>query len=220
MYCKSILQCEEVASCMLSDRIHDTLFAVHNLVSILQSVLALLDSGQTQASSTWWQVLAPLRRVSPAYEREVEAVFALIAYEAPAESPLQHLVSDRAREAVADVVNAAILLDAQRAARAAAIAAETGAKMLDLLCQAALAHACCFGRQERSRGRQAANENPGETPMPRAHTATTTVHSAVRLLSSSIHVGRLPTGMCTRHRLCMVRKVSKRICSLSCVRPT
>ena len=43
-------------------------------------------------------MLAPLRRVSPAYEREVEAVFALIAYEAPAESPLQHLIGDRARE--------------------------------------------------------------------------------------------------------------------------
>ena len=73
------------------------------------------------------QVLSPLRRVSPAYEREVEAVFALIAYEMPSESPLQHLVGDRAREAVADIVNAAILLDAQRSARAAAIATETGA---------------------------------------------------------------------------------------------
>ena len=83
------------------------------------------------------QVLAPLRRVSAAYEREVEAVFALIAYEAPAESPLQHLVGDRAREAVADVVNAAILLDAQRSARAAAIAAETGVG----LCAARLSRA-------------------------------------------------------------------------------
>ena len=71
-------------------------------------------------------MLAPLRRVSPAYEREVESVFALVAYESPADSPLQQLVSDREREAVADLVNAAILLDAQRTARAAAIAAETG----------------------------------------------------------------------------------------------
>ena len=50
--------------------------------------------------------------------------------------PLQHLVGDRAREAVADVVNAAILLDAQRTARAAAIAAETGARH----CSAHLVH--------------------------------------------------------------------------------
>ena len=57
-------------------------------------------------------MLAPLRRVSPAYEREVESVFALVAYESPAESPLQNLVSDRERESVADLVNAAILLDA------------------------------------------------------------------------------------------------------------
>ncbi len=97
-------------------------------------------------------MLAPLRRVSAAYEREVEAVFALIAYEAPAESPLQHLVGDRAREAVADVVNAAILLDAQRTARAAAIAAETGAGAL--LCssvssqQSGTAHRSCQGCHE------------------------------------------------------------------------
>ena len=76
-------------------------------------------------------MLAPLRRVSPAYEREVESVFALVAYESPAESPLQHLVSDRERESVADLVNAAILLDAQRSARDAAIAAETGGGMVD-----------------------------------------------------------------------------------------
>ena len=53
-------------------------------------------------------------------------MFALVAYESPAESPLQQLVSNRERESVADLVNAAILLDAQRSARAAAIAAETG----------------------------------------------------------------------------------------------
>ncbi len=47
------------------------------------------EAAHPEHQSSIRQVLAPLRRVSAAYEREVEAVFALIAYEAPAESPLQ-----------------------------------------------------------------------------------------------------------------------------------
>ena len=56
------------------------------------------------------QVLGPLRGVSPAYARVVDEVFALVAYECPAESPLAHLMGPVQRERVADIVNLRVLL--------------------------------------------------------------------------------------------------------------
>lgn len=44
------------------------------------------------------QVLGPLRRVSPEYAAAVEEVFALVAYEAPQESPMRHFMGAAQRE--------------------------------------------------------------------------------------------------------------------------
>lgn len=79
-----------------------------------QKYLELVRSGAVFEAVEYAQgALSPFRSFSPDFHQELIDVMAVVAYLKPEDSPLKHLLTPGRREMVADVVNAAILIQAQ-----------------------------------------------------------------------------------------------------------